>query len=71
MNWSDSSMVVNIAIIGQGYVGLPLALAAAKAGFSVIGIDSNKDIVEKLNQGISTIEDISDSMLAKNISAEK
>ena len=71
MNWSDSSMDVNIAIIGQGYVGLPLALAAAKAGFSVIGIDSNKEIVGKLNQGISTIEDISDSTLAENISAKK
>jgi UDP-N-acetyl-D-glucosamine dehydrogenase len=47
---------VKIAIIGIGYVGLPLAVELAKKGFSVIGVDINKDIVEQLKAGNSTIE---------------
>jgi len=51
-------MSKTVSIIGQGYVGLPLAIACAKVGFKVTGIDINSQIVEKLNQGVSTIEDI-------------
>jgi UDP-N-acetyl-D-glucosamine dehydrogenase len=47
---------VKIAIIGIGYVGLPLAVELAKKGFSVIGVDINKDIVEQLKAGNSIIE---------------
>ena len=36
-------MSKKVCVIGQGYVGLPLALAAAKAGFEVIGVDSNSE----------------------------
>lgn len=48
-----------IAIVGQGYVGLPLAMSAAKAGWNVIGIDQSSEKVEKINSGHSPIEDIS------------
>jgi UDP-N-acetyl-D-glucosamine dehydrogenase len=51
---------VNVSIIGQGYVGLPLALAAAHAGHQVSGIDLNPLRVKKINSGISPIGDISD-----------
>jgi len=51
----------NIAIIGQGYVGLPLALEAAKAGWTVLGIDVDGKIVNQLRSGISHIEDVSNS----------
>ena len=34
-------MINQISVIGQGYVGLPLALAACEAGFTVVGIDNN------------------------------
>lgn len=47
-----------IAVIGQGYVGLPLAVAAAKAGFSVLGLDNNKDKVLNLKKFISGIEGV-------------
>jgi UDP-N-acetyl-D-glucosamine dehydrogenase len=47
-----------IGIVGMGYVGLPLALAAAKAGFRVIGFDTNKARVALLNQGESGIKHI-------------
>ena len=50
-----------IAVIGLGYVGLPLAAAAAKSGYTVIGVDLNIERVNKINSGISPIEDISSS----------
>lgn len=58
-----------VAIIGQGYVGLPLAMAATSAGWNVVGIDVNKKTVANLNLGKSHIEDISDQILQKVISA--
>src|SRR5882762_1380584 len=40
-----------ISIIGQGYVGLPLAIEFARAGFSVTGVDVDPDRIEALNAG--------------------
>jgi UDP-N-acetyl-D-glucosamine dehydrogenase len=47
-----------IGVVGLGYVGLPLAVAFAEAGFDVIGIDLNSSRVAKLNAGESYIDDI-------------
>jgi len=66
---SDRSNV--LAIIGQGYVGLPLAMAAVDAGWSVIGIEKSASRVAQLNSGSSPVEDISDARLAKAIAANK
>ena len=52
-----------LAIIGQGYVGLPLAMAAADAGWIVIGIDNFEAKVAQINSGKSPVEDISDARL--------
>jgi UDP-N-acetyl-D-glucosamine dehydrogenase len=52
-----------LAIIGQGYVGLPLAMAAVDAGWSVIGVDNLEAKVAQINSGSSPVEDISDSQL--------
>ncbi len=60
-----------LAIIGQGYVGLPLAMAAVDAGWSVIGIEKSAPRVAQLNAGSSPVEDISDSRLAKAIASQK
>ena len=60
-----------LAIIGQGYVGLPLAMAAVDAGWSVIGIEKSASRVNQLNSGSSPVEDISDDRLAKAIAANK
>jgi UDP-N-acetyl-D-glucosamine dehydrogenase len=57
-------MSIMVAVVGQGYVGLPLALAAAEVGFTVIGIDTDSARVEGLNAGKSPIGDISDAYLA-------
>ena len=53
-----------LAIIGQGYVGLPLAMAAVDAGWNVIGIDNFEAKVAQINSGTSPVEDISNSQLA-------
>ncbi|MDP8287144.1 MAG: NAD(P)-binding domain-containing protein, partial [Candidatus Electryonea clarkiae] len=45
-----------IAVIGLGYVGLPVACEFARVGFQVIGVDIVEDRVEKINRGISPIE---------------
>ena len=57
-----------VAIVGQGYVGLPLAMAAVSAGWTVLGIDSNQEKVAKLNQGFSHVEDVDSVELSKSIS---
>ena len=57
-------MSLQVAIVGQGYVGLPLAMAAVGAGHSVVGIDSDAGLVSSLSSGVSVIEDVSDSELS-------
>ena len=52
-----------LAIIGQGYVGLPLAMAAVDAGWTVIGIDNFEAKVAQINSGKSPVEDVSDIQL--------
>ena len=52
-----------LAIIGQGYVGLPLAMAAVDAGWTVIGIDNFEAKVAQINSGKSPVEDILDTQL--------
>lgn len=58
-----------VAVVGQGYVGLPVALAAAASGYSVVGIDTNTDKVSNLLNGISDIEDVTSEQLITCISS--
>ncbi len=60
-----------VAVIGLGYVGLPLALGFAKAGFTTVGLEIIQDKVQKLNAGHSYIEDVPDEDLAPQIKAGK
>lgn len=55
----------HIAVIGLGYVGLPLCVAFAEAGYKVTGIDVDSRKVEAINNGESYIEDIPSSVLQK------
>jgi UDP-N-acetyl-D-glucosamine dehydrogenase len=59
----------SIAVIGLGYVGLPLALGFTEAGVRVTGIDSSELRVAELNEGHSPIEDISDERLGAALAA--
>jgi UDP-N-acetyl-D-glucosamine dehydrogenase len=60
---------MRVAIIGQGYVGLTIAVGAASAGHSVVGFDVNDQLVSALNAGTSHIEGISDSSLSAIIAS--
>ncbi|GIH73261.1 nucleotide sugar dehydrogenase [Sphaerimonospora thailandensis] len=53
-----------LVVIGQGYVGLPLAMRAVEAGFDVVGIDLDDRRVKCLNAAESYVEDIADEALA-------
>ena len=52
-----------VAIVGLGYVGLPLALAFLEAGLEVVGIDASSRRVDELRAGRSPIDDIDDARL--------
>jgi UDP-N-acetyl-D-glucosamine dehydrogenase len=58
---------MRVAIIGQGYVGLTIAVGGAGAGHKVIGFEINEGLVADLNVGTSHIEGISDSALSSFI----
>ena len=60
-----------VGIMGLGYVGLPLALVAAKAGFKVVGFDTDARRVEQLNSGVSAIKHISNAAIAAAIAGGK
>lgn len=57
-----------VTIVGQGYVGLPLAQAASDAGWSVHGLDVTESLVDALNTGVSHIDDLSDSDISEMLS---
>ena len=50
-----------VTIVGQGYVGLPLAQAAVRAGWAVNGLDVTESLVDALNSGKSHVDDLSDA----------
>jgi UDP-N-acetyl-D-glucosamine dehydrogenase len=56
-----------VAVIGLGYVGLPLAIEIANKGFEVFGIDLNKDKIDCLNSGKSYILDVNDELINRHI----
>ena len=64
-------MINQISVIGQGYVGLPLALAACGAGYTVVGIDNNANKIKKLQSGNSDIEDVRSINISSFLKSDK
>jgi len=60
---------VDVVIIGLGYVGLPLAQEAARAGLNVTGLDIRQATVDGLNAGRSHVDDLSDADIAAMLAA--
>ena len=58
-------------IVGLGYVGLPLAMELAKAGYRVLGFDISQRVVDGLNDRRSHVKDISDAQLQEALDAEE
>jgi UDP-N-acetyl-D-glucosamine dehydrogenase len=61
----------NVAIVGQGYVGLPLALAAVNVGHDVVGIDIDINKTELISSGKSPIEDISNKEISGALATKR
>ena len=59
------SKTARVGIVGLGYVGLPLAIEFAKAGFPVTGIDVQQAKVDRLNRGESHVQDVPSSEVAQ------
>jgi len=66
---SISALSARVGVIGLGYVGLPLAIAAARAGFVVTGFDIDPTKIVALDAGNSYIAAVSDAALAKESDA--
>ncbi|GAB5535822.1 MAG: nucleotide sugar dehydrogenase [Rubricoccaceae bacterium] len=64
---ADRSIVVGV--IGLGYVGLPLAVELAEAGYTVLGYDVSQPVVDGINGGVSHIGDVPSETLAKLVQA--
>ena len=60
-----SARTARVGIVGLGYVGLPLAVEFAKAGFTVTGIDQLPSKIEKINAGHSYVQDVPSAELAE------
>jgi UDP-N-acetyl-D-glucosamine dehydrogenase len=60
-----------VAVIGLGYVGLPLAVAFARAGYEVVGIDLDPARVAQLNGGSSYIEDVPHDLLRQALAVDE
>jgi nucleotide sugar dehydrogenase len=54
-----------IVVVGQGYVGLPIAMRAVEVGFDVIGVDTDENRVAALREGDSYVEDVPTHVLAE------
>src|SRR5258706_1368186 len=59
------------AVIGLGYVGLPLAMEIAAAGFKVIGIDLDPNKITSLKKGQSYILDVPEKLIAETVKSGK
>jgi UDP-N-acetyl-D-glucosamine dehydrogenase len=62
---------MKITVVGQGYVGLPLAIAAVNAGYTVYGLDNNEEKINSLGNGISIIEDLTDHVVKESINSKR
>jgi UDP-N-acetyl-D-glucosamine dehydrogenase len=60
-----------VGVVGMGYVGLPLAVEFARAGFVVTGIDVNEEKTQRVNQGDSYVGDVPSAVLAPLVEAGK
>jgi UDP-N-acetyl-D-glucosamine dehydrogenase len=58
-----------VGVVGLGYVGLPLAMEFAKAGFTVVGYDVSRRVIDLLNAGDSHIQDVPSAEVAEHVAS--
>jgi len=61
---------MEVTVVGQGYVGLPLAIYSSQTGYTVNGLDNSVQKVELLKSGKSIIEDLSDEIIKKSVESK-
>ena len=66
-----SKCIAKVAVVGLGYVGLPLALSFVEKGFSVLGIDVDIDRIRWIKEGRSYITDVSSQKLKQAINSQR
>jgi UDP-N-acetyl-D-glucosamine dehydrogenase len=59
------------AVVGMGYVGLPLAVELGLAGFSVLGLDVSASVIDGLGRGVSHISDVPSDAVAELVAARR
>ena len=62
---------VDVVVLGQGYVGLSLACAAAQAGFALVGVDIDEDLVGELNAGRLTVPGVNEMAFSAGVASER
>ena len=60
-----------VVVVGQGYVGLPLAIRAVTAGYDVVGYDLDPERVKRLQAGESLVEDVASEVLTAALDSER
>jgi UDP-N-acetyl-D-glucosamine dehydrogenase len=60
-----------LAVVGLGYVGLPLAIEMVKSGYNVIGVDLSSEKIDQLNEGISYVKDVSNDDVRQAVQSER
>jgi UDP-N-acetyl-D-glucosamine dehydrogenase len=66
-----ASRTARVGVVGLGYVGLPLAVEFARAGFVAVGIDLDQRKIDKVNAGESYIPDVPTAEVARLVGAQK
>jgi len=62
---------MKVTVVGQGYVGLPIAITASQFGYTVYGLDNNDKKVSLLKSGKSVIEDLSDEVVENCVDSKR
>lgn len=70
-HWTEGNEQKTVAIVGLGYVGLPLALLFVKNGFRVVGIDLDSHKIEMLHKGKSYIHEITDESIHSAVKTQR
>ncbi|WP_267896770.1 nucleotide sugar dehydrogenase [Jiangella anatolica] len=65
----NTAVSADVAVVGLGYVGLPLAQEASRSGLRVMGFDVSTHVIEGLNEGRSHVDDLSDADIAEMLAA--